>query len=63
MCSTPRSSSKVRGTRRVTVSNMFHASYSQMMRAASEQYEQRQKEREARQQRLLESEDIDIKAN
>ncbi len=54
MCSTPRSSAKVRGTRRPAVSRSSFRSYSQMLQQASVQYEERQKEREKRQQRLLE---------
>ena len=56
MCSTPRPSGKVRSARRAPVSRTFHSSYSQMMRTASMQYEQRQKERNKRQQLLLEKE-------
>lgn len=53
MCSTPRSSAKVRGTRRLATSKTSFRSYSQMMQQASLQYEQRQEEREKRQQLLL----------
>ena len=61
MCSTPRSSGKVRSLRRVVtgknaVGKTFHSSYSQMMRAASIQYEQRQKQLAMRRRSLLEKE-------
>lgn len=56
MCSTPRSSGKVRSSRRVAVGKIFHSSYSQMMHAASIQYEQRQRELAKRRRSLLEKE-------
>lgn len=56
MCSTPRPSGKVRSSRRVVVGKTFHSSYSQMMRTASIQYEQRQKQLAMRRRSLLEKE-------
>lgn len=44
MCSTPRYSAKPHSTHRLSVGTSYHKSYSQMMRDASQRYEQRQKE-------------------
>ncbi|MCW8929441.1 MAG: hypothetical protein OQL19_04290 [Gammaproteobacteria bacterium] len=59
MCSTPRFSRKAKYSRTVSTSSVFHSSYSQMMRSASLQYEQRQKELTKRRQRLLEKERLE----
>lgn len=56
MCSTPRSSGKVHSSHRIAVGKIFHSSYSQMMRTASIQYEQRQRELAKRRRSLLEKE-------
>ena len=44
MCSTPRCSAKPRRTHQLSESASEHKSYSQMMRNASQRYEQRQEE-------------------
>ncbi len=56
MCSTPRSSTKVRSHRKLNTSQGGFTSYSHMMRQASQQFEQRQAERARRHQKLLEAE-------
>ncbi len=62
MCSTPRSSEKVRTHRKLNTSRGNFTSYSQMMRKASQQYEQRQEERRRRHQILLEQENKSVQS-
>lgn len=57
MCSTPRPSGRFIGARKVAVKNTLNRSYAHMMRTASAQYEERQKELNKRHQRLLKMEE------
>ena len=44
MCSTPRYSARPQGIRKLPESKSYHQSLLQMMRSASQRYEQRQEE-------------------
>ena len=51
MCSTPRYSARPQGVRKLPERASYHKSFLQMMRSASQRYEQRQEELAKRQKK------------